>query len=276
MRWRTAPAAMPTTSATWRTTWPGSSAAAIRGAASTGRPRRANACARKAAPARASAGLRRAPSDAHERGRRAQVVGVPEDPQRHLRAELGMALREVGEMAPLQVLAHDAGQRVRLDRVVDDRVGRRDEPRARLAARAATGRRPRRRSRARRSRRALEQRARVEDVRRLRVRVDRVDLERAHVRRTRARRCSSGSGRVAPCTTAPGAARAAASMRSSQSGSGRQSSSVNAIRSARASRQPTLRCRAGLPVPRLDRDVAKHAGSAQRVCLDHAPAVAAS
>src|SRR5436305_877860 len=52
---------------------------------------------------------------------------------------------------------------------------------------------------------------------------------------------SSGSGIVMPCTIAPGWRRAALSARSSQSGGGRQSSSVNATTGARAARHPAFR-----------------------------------
>src|SRR5436190_10802039 len=60
---------------------------------------------------------------------------------------------------------------------------------------------------------------------------------------------SNGSGLVAPCTIALGWRRAAASSTSSQSGSGRQSSSVKATSGARAARQPRFLWRAGVPVP---------------------------
>src|SRR4051812_27437906 len=65
----------------------------------------------------------------------------------------------------------------------------------------------------------------------------------------RSRSVSYGSGRTAPCTIAPGFARAAASSSSSQRGSGRQSSSVKATSGALARPQPVFRWRAGVPVP---------------------------
>lgn len=45
-------------------------------------------------------------------------------------AKLGVALDEVREMVPLEVLPEDAGERVRLNRVVDDglRCGRDTDP----------------------------------------------------------------------------------------------------------------------------------------------------
>ena len=55
------------------------------------------------------------------------MIQIPEQAKRQLSPELGVPLDEVREVPPLQVLTDDAGQRVRLDGVVRDRVGRVDD-----------------------------------------------------------------------------------------------------------------------------------------------------
>lgn len=58
------------------------------------------------------------------------MLPIPEDSGGELGPKLGVALDQVGEVAPLQILPDDSRQGVRLDRMIDDRLRRRDHRRA--------------------------------------------------------------------------------------------------------------------------------------------------